>query len=178
MASGPDTLATDFDKVQKTLELYPSINIIQVEGDPPDNYEIEYLLNGYVRDLDGNVRPGSQHRVRISLPFGYPHFPPAVKPITAIFHPDIDPDAVRIAAYWQDNPDLSELILHVGEMICGNNYNLEDPFNQEAADWYAEHLKDLPLDSVQVGDIQPENPLDEADDSFDLLGLDDDDDSP
>ena len=178
MASGPDTLATDFDKVQKTLELYPSINIIQVEGDPPDNYEIEYLLNGYVRDLDGNVRPGSQHRVRISLPFGYPHFPPAVKPITAIFHPDIDPDAVRIAAYWQDNPDLSELILHVGEMICGNNYNLEDPFNQEAADWYAEHLKDLPLDSVQVGDIQPENPLDEADDTFDLLGLDDDDDSP
>ena len=41
MASGPDKLAVDFEEVQKTLELYPSINIIQVEGDPPDNYEIE-----------------------------------------------------------------------------------------------------------------------------------------
>jgi ubiquitin-protein ligase len=174
MASGPDKLATDFEEVQKTLELYPSINIIQVEGDPPDNYEIEYLVNGYVRDVDGNIRQGSQHRVRISLPFGYPHFPPAVKPLTSIFHPDIDPDAVRIAAYWQKQSTLPELILHIGEMICGNNYNLEDPFNQEAADWYAEHLKDLPLDSVQVGDIEPEDILDEDDDTFDLLGLDED----
>ena len=176
MASGPDKLAADFEEVQKTLELYPSINLIQVEGDPPDNYEIEYLLNGYVRDVDGNIRTGAQHRIRLSLPFGYPHFPPAVKPLTSIFHPDIDPDAIRIAAYWQENPELSELILHVGEMICGNFYNLEDPFNQEAADWFAEHLQDLPLDSVQVGDIEPEAPLEEHDDTFDLLGLDEDDD--
>ena len=177
MASGPDKLAVDFEEVQKTLELYPSINIIQVEGDPPDNYEIEYLLNGYVRDVDGNIRTGAQHRIRLSLPFGYPHFPPAVKPLTSIFHPDIDPDAIRIAAYWQKNPDISELILHIGEMICGTIYNLEDPFNQEAADWFAEHLKDLPLDSVQVGDIEPDAPVEEHDDTFDLLGLDEEDDA-
>jgi ubiquitin-protein ligase len=179
MASGPEKLASDFEEVQKTLELYPSINIIQVEGDPPDNYEIEYLLNGYVRDVDGNVRQGAQHRIRVSLPFGYPHFPPAVKPLTSIFHPDIDPDAIRIATYWQGTPQLPELIIYIGEMICGNNYNLDDPFNQDAADWYAEHLNELPLDSVQVGDIEPDETFDEEDDTFDLLGLDDlDDEQP
>ena len=174
MVSGPDKLTTDFEEVQNTLELYPSINIIQVEGQPPDKYEIEYLLQGYVRDVDGSIRIGSQHRIRISLPFGYPHFPPTVKPLTSLFHPDIDPDAVRIAAYWQETPTLPELILHIGEMICGKIYNLEDPFNQEAADWYAEHLADLPLDSVHVADIEPDNDAeDKIEDAFDLLGLED-----
>ncbi|MBW2328343.1 MAG: hypothetical protein JRF04_01780 [Deltaproteobacteria bacterium] len=156
-----------------SLELYPSINVIQVEGEPPDSYEIEYLFKGYVRDVDGSIRKGSQHRIRISLPFGYPHFPPTVKPLTSVFHPDIDPDAVRIADYWQQNPSLPELILHIAEMICGNIYNLEDPFNQEAADWYAEHIDDLPLDSLHIADIEPEDDHLDADDTFDLLGLED-----
>ncbi len=175
MASDTDQLAVDFEKVQNILELYPSINVIQVEGQPPDSYEIEYLFKGYVRDVDGSIREGSQHRIRISLPFGYPHFPPTVKPLTAVFHPDIDPDAVRIADYWQENPSLPELILHVGEMICGKIYNLEDPFNQEAADWYAEHIDELPLDSLHVADIESTDELfnEEEDDTFDLLGLED-----
>ncbi|MEA2114220.1 MAG: ubiquitin-conjugating enzyme E2 [Thermodesulfobacteriota bacterium] len=174
MASDTDQLAVDFEKVQNTLELYPSINIIQVEGQPPESYEIEYLFKGYVRDVDGSIREGSQHRIRISLPFGYPHFPPTVKPLTAIFHPDIDPDAVRIADYWQQNPSLPDLILHIAEIICGNIYNLEDPFNQEAADWYAEHIDELPLDSLHIADIESaDDTFDADDDTFDLLGLED-----
>ena len=175
MASGTEQLIADFEEVQSTLELYPSINIIQVEGQPPDSYEIEYLLKGYVRNADGSIRQGSQHRIRISLPFGYPHFPPTVKPLSPVFHPDIDPDAVRITTYWQKSPSLSDLIIHIGEMICGNIYNLEDPFNQEAADWYAEHIDDLPIDTLQVADIESaDDHLDTLnDDSFDLLGLED-----
>ena len=60
-------------------------------------------------------------------------------------------------------------------MICGNIYNLEDPFNQEAADWYAEHIDELPLDTLQIADITPaDDHLDTLnDDTFDLLGLED-----
>jgi len=179
MTSGVDQLAADFENVQKTLELYPSINVIQVDGDPPENYEIEYLVKGYVQDRDGSIRIGSQHRIHISLPFGYPHFPPTVKPLTPIFHPDIDPDAVRITNYWQENQSLPELILHIGEMICGNSYNLEDPYSQEAADWYAAHLDELPLGDLQVADIAfDENQPDTlADDTLDQLGLVDEEES-
>ncbi len=180
MASETDQLTLDFEEVQSTLELYPCIDIIKVDGDPPESYEIEYQLKGYVRDTDGSIRQGSQHRVKISLPFGYPHFPPTVKPLTSIFHPDIDPDAVRIADYWQSTPSLSELILHVGEMICCNIYNLEEPFNQEAADWFAAHLDQLPLDSLQVADITAvDDSLGALDnDTFELLGLEDEEPEP
>lgn len=175
MAFDTDQLAIDFKDVKGTLELYPCIDVIQVEGDPPESYEFEYQLKGYVRDTDGTIRQGAQHRVRVSLPFGYPHFPPTVKPLTSIFHPDIDPDAVRIADYWKKTPSLSELILHIGEMICCNIYNLEEPFNQEAADWYAEHLEELPLDSLHVADITAVDDSFGAleDDTFELLGLED-----
>jgi ubiquitin-protein ligase len=173
MASETDQLATDFEKVKKTLEQYPHIKVVQVEGDPPDCYEVEYQLKGFVRNADGSIEQTSMHLMRINLPFGYPHFPPTVKPLTPVFHPDIDPDAVRIASYWQQTPSLAELILHIGEMICGDKYNLEEPFNQEAADWYAEHPDDLPLDKVQVadGDSADEFFLDEEDGDLDA-GLD------
>ncbi|MCW5205558.1 hypothetical protein VU08_01315 [Desulfobulbus sp. F5] len=165
MASQNDQRATDFEEVKRILEQQPRITLMQTEGEPPDCYEIEYRLAGMVRDADGTIRKASQHVILVTLPFGYPHFPPTVKPLTPLFHPDIDPDAVRISSHWQQSPSLAKLIVQVGEMICGKNYNLEDPFNQEAADWYAQHATELPLDSLEVAS-------DESIDEFDL-GLDD-----
>ena len=177
MVTNPDQHTSDYEQLKSTLELYPSIVLSQVEGNPPDTYEIEYHLKGFVRNPDGTITTANLHRVRISLPFGYPHFAPTVKPLTHIFHPDIDPAAIRIADLWQKNPNLSDLVLSIGEMICGNNYSTEDPFNQEAADWYEQHRNELPLDVLQIADIDDNNErfdtLDE--DTFSSLGLDEED---
>ncbi len=155
-------LIADFDQVRKTLALYPDISIIQTTGEPPDHYEIEYHLKGYKKNPDGTISPENQHRILIDLPFGYPHFPPSVKPLTPVFHPDIDPDAVRIADFWQETPSLAELVLHIGKMICGT-YSPENPFNQEAFDWYEERRDWLPFDSVEMatGDDSLKTPPDD-----------------
>ncbi|MGX9726982.1 MAG: ubiquitin-conjugating enzyme E2 [Candidatus Electronema sp. VV] len=166
MPSQTDQRAADFQEVSTFLEQQQRIILAQTEGEPPDCYELEYRLTGLVRDDDGSVRRVSRHVVLITLPFGYPHFPPAVKPLTPIFHPDIDPDAVRISAQWQQEPSLAKLILHIGEMISGKVYSLEEPFNQEAADWYSQHAAELPLDSLEGGSA------DTAAEDFDL-GLED-----
>ncbi|MGB5685904.1 MAG: ubiquitin-conjugating enzyme E2 [Candidatus Electrothrix sp.] len=152
MASETDQLARDFKEVNELLARYPQIHVAQTEGDPPATYEVEYRLTGLTRQENGNIGQNASHRLRINLPFGYPHFPPTIKPLTPVFHPDIDPDAVRIASYWQQNPSLAELVIHIGDMICAKSYNLEEPFNQEAADWYSEHSSEFPLDEVQEGD--------------------------
>nr|WP_321466252.1 hypothetical protein [uncultured Desulfobulbus sp.] len=177
MAMGSQQLADDYAQLKDFLELYPNIVILKADGQPPDNYEVEYSLRGYSRDDDNTITIASSHRVRISLPFGYPHFAPIAKPLTPIFHPDFDPAAIRIADQWQKNPSLPELILHIGEMICGSAYTLEDPFNQEAADWYASHGDQLPLDTLSLADIQEtEEHLDDlVDDTFASLGLENDD---
>lgn len=177
MAMGSQQLAEDYTQLKDLLELYPNIAILKADGQPPDNYEIEYSLRGFVKDADNNIVIGQKHRIHISLPFGYPHFAPIAKPLTPLFHPDFDPAAIRIADQWQHNPSLPELVLHLGEMISGNIFHLDDPFNQEAAEWYRSHQDQLPLDSVSVADIQEtEVELDSlVDDTFASLGLESDD---
>lgn len=177
MAMGSQQLAEDYTQLKEFLELYPNITLLKADGQPPDNYEIEYSLRGFVRNGDNEVTIGSNHRVRISLPFGYPHFAPIAKPLTSIFHPDFDPAAIRIADQWQKNPSLPELVLHIGEMISGNVYQVDDPFNQEAAEWYKSHADQLPLDSLSLADIQETDmQLDSlVDDTFASLGLENDD---
>lgn len=152
MSSGAQQLKEDFKQVQKLLEIYPNIKITNTEGDPPEQYDIEYFIKGYKTSPEGAPTPDNNHKVRITLPFGYPHFPPTVKPITPIFHPDIDPDAIRIADFWQENHSLPDLIVHIGQMICGNHYTKDEPFNQNAFEWFEERSSWLPFDVLEPGD--------------------------
>ncbi|MCL2789772.1 MAG: hypothetical protein FWD79_03925 [Desulfobulbus sp.] len=154
MATGSQQIADDYERLKELLASYPNISIIKTEGQPPNSYEIEYNLRGYIKKDDRTIDIGYTHRVRLSLPFGYPHFAPTAKPLTPIFHPDFDPAAIRLADRWQQNPSLPELVLHIGEMICAIVYNLEDPFNQEAAEWYVRQQAQLPLDTISVADIE------------------------
>jgi ubiquitin-protein ligase len=149
MTSGAHQLAADFDQVKEKLSYYNSIEIVATEGEPPESYDIEYKVKGYGLNSDGSPQPVESHRIRISLPFGYPHFPPTVKPLTPIFHPDIDPDAIRIADFWQEHHSLAELIVHIGQMICGTFYHKDEPFNQEALAWYEEKQDLLPFDTLE-----------------------------
>ena len=173
MAMGSQQLAEDYRQLQALIALHPSISILKTEGQPPEAYEIEYRLRGYVSDDAQGVTIGQVHRIGISLPFGYPHFAPIAKPLTPIFHPDFDPAAIRIANRWQQLPSLAELVLHIGEMICGCAYTLEEPFNLEAAVWYQAHHDQLPLDSLSIAEAeQSSDELDfRADDDFVALGL-------
>ena len=177
MTMGSQQLAEDYAQLKELIELYPNISIIKVEGQPPDKYELEYRLRGFIKNDSGTVDIGDAHRVRISLPFGYPHFAPIAKPLTPIFHPDIDPAAIRIADHWQQNPSMPDLVLLIGEMICGNVFNLDAPFNQDAADWYTANKDKLPLDSLSIADIvESGEEFDTlADDTFASLGLESDD---
>jgi len=149
MSSAAQQLKEDFELVQKLLEIYPDIKIISTEGDPPEQYDIEYTIKGYKKNPEGDATPDNNHEVRITLPFGYPHFPPTAKPITPIFHPDIDPDAIRIADFWQENHSLPDLIVHIGQMICGNHYTKDEPFNQDAFEWFQERSSWLPFDVLE-----------------------------
>ncbi|MBM9536848.1 hypothetical protein [Desulfobulbus alkaliphilus] len=176
MAMGSQQLADDYGQLKDFLELYPNISLIKTDGQPPDHYELEYRLKGYVKDADNAVSIETTHRVRISLPFGYPHFAPVAKPLTPCFHPDFDPAAIRIADQWQKNPSLPDLVLYIGEMISGNIYTLDDPFNLEAAEWYKANQQHLPLDTLNIAEIEESDiGLDSlVDDTFASLGLEND----
>lgn len=177
MTTGSQQLAADYTQLKALLELHSRITVVRVEGDPPDHYELAYQVRGYVREETGEVSIGATHQVRIDLPFGYPHSAPIATPLSPIFHPEVDPAAFRITERWQQNPSLPDLVLLIGEMICGRVYHLDDPCNREAADWYAAHQNQLPLDTLTPTAIVP--PLARLEtlkeDTFASLGLESDD---
>lgn len=150
MSTKDQQLSSDHKKVVDTIKLYKNITLIGTTGEPADEYDIEYKLRGYSISPSGKIAIARQHRVKIYLPFGYPHFPPTLKPLSPIFHPDVDANVVRIANYWEKNKSLADLIIHFGEMICGKIYSSENPFNLKAAEYYEKNKNRLPLDSLQL----------------------------
>ncbi len=180
MSSDNNQLSTDYDQVVASLRQYASVNLIKTTGDPPDHYEIEYELKGYVTGADGNVTTDTLHRVQIDLPFGYPHFSPICKPLSPIFHPDFDSDAIRVADFWNKEKSLVGLIIHIGQMISGATFSTVDPFNQAALQWYERHRHELPLDDLRCGETDPDHDgIDTLDDDlFAALMLENDSENP
>ncbi|OQX15916.1 MAG: hypothetical protein BWK76_12360 [Desulfobulbaceae bacterium A2] len=165
MSLGAERRALDLEQIRELLLKYPQIELLKTDGDPPDRYEFAYFLLGPSIDDAGKPSMVESHRILISLPFGYPHLPPACKPLTPIFHPCFDPDAVQIADFWSHERTLADLILHLGRMICGQQVVTEDPFNSEAAAWYEEHAAELPWDHLiakpeAIDDDMVESPAD------------------
>lgn len=152
MDQGTDIYIKDYKALKEKLTRYPGITIVAVDKEPPEQYVIEYRLFGYGYDPSGEIQMLRRHRVEINLPFGYPHFPPTVKPLSRICHPNVAEHAVRIADFWQTNPSLAALVIHLGDMIRGQIYTLEGAFNEEAAKWYAANAGKLPLGELEYID--------------------------
>ncbi len=161
MSVSNSQLANEYDEIKRRFSASPYIRITATSGNPPDSYEITYQVKGISQVTDGRAVIVDSHRVSIVLPFGYPHFPPNCKPLTAIFHPDFDPDAVCVGDFWNSSHSLADLIVHIGRLISYQTYSREDVFNREALDWAKVHSDLLPLDradfSVQAqAEAQPE----------------------
>jgi len=152
MEQGNEVFGKDYADLQEKLSFYPGISLISVDKDPPEQYVIEYRLFGYGYDQEGQVQMLRRHRIEINLPFGYPHFPPTVKPLTRICHPDVAEHTIRIADFWQTTPSLADLVIHIGDMIRGAVYSTEGAFNEEALEWYVEHQHKLPLAELDYRD--------------------------
>lgn len=148
MSDDNNLLEKELEQVQCQFAKHPHISIVSTEGTPVNKYVVEYRVKGLVRLDDGEIANSDQHRIEISLSFGFPHFPPNCKPLTQIFHPDIDPSAIKIADFWTSDTTLTALIIYIGQMICWQVYSEENVFNQDAAAWLAENSASVPLDTV------------------------------
>ncbi len=152
MTESSDRLEKEFAEIEQQFADHPQISIVSTDGSPVNQYVVEFRLNGLVQLDDGEVVQSDQHRIEISLSFGFPHFPPNCKPLTKIFHPDMDPSAIKIAEFWSDTTSLAELIIHIGKMVCWQIYSPEDGFNQAALDWLVANASAVPMDTVQTDD--------------------------
>lgn len=150
------------------------ITVVSGEGSPPEQYTVTYNLSGVCKENDGDVYTCDTHVISISLPFGFPHFPPNCLPESPTFHPDFDSSAICIGDVWENDKSVVQLILHIGRMIAGETFSESNVFNEDAAQWYKANRDRLPFDSADFQQSAP--PLEEeGDDGMDIIDTLDDD---
>ncbi|MGI6656602.1 MAG: hypothetical protein ACOX5Z_07220 [Desulfobulbus sp.] len=154
MQTDSQPLDDEYQQLQEILELYPAISLLEYQEHPIRSYRIAYDLRGYSRDENGQVQIASRHLVQIDLPDTSPQTVPVARPLTPVFHPDAGPDGLGIDAQWRAKPSLVELVLHIGEMLCGARYSRDKALDAEAAQWYRQHEQELPLDILTIASIE------------------------
>ncbi len=173
MAANSDQTSELFTEITEHFTSHPVISISHPEGDSPDQYEIVYSLPGLCKDSDGQIVETTEHSIELTIPFGFPHFPPSCKPKSNIFHPDFDPAAICLGEFWEQGRTIAELIIYIGKMINGEMYSTSNAFNEEAAAWYNEHSSTFPFSNIQWGSTTA--PANENDDAQEIDTLDDSD---
>ncbi len=181
MSIAPDQLGEIYRQISERFLSHPLISVKPVQGDPPDQYSITYTITGLTQGEQDQVSETSKHVIELSIPFGFPHFPPSCKPTSNIFHPDFDPGAICIGDFWEQNSSLPDLIVHIGKMINGEFYSSQDTFNDDAASWYHDNIEKFPLAKIswakgssETFEEQNELAIDTLDEDDVSFGLDDD----
>lgn len=151
MSTSPNQLDEIFRQVKNAFASHPVISVNPTKGDPPDQYEITYTITGMYKKGKGEISESTDHTVELTIPFGFPHFPPSCKPKSDTFHPDFDPAAICLGDFWEQDRPLSDLIIHIGQMINGEIYSTTNAFNEDAAAWYLNHPDKLPLTHIKWG---------------------------
>lgn len=128
-----------------------SIISFSTQGTPPDRYLVTFRGTGIARE------PGKQeivlrdeHIVLIGLTAAYPRMIPELVWKTPIFHPNISAGGVVCLGGYQTNwvPSLrlDELCLMLWDMIRFANYDVESPYNRDAALWAKNYRNRFPVD--------------------------------
>jgi len=172
MSGSSDQLAEVYKQVESYFQDHPVISVQPTKGDPPDQYTITYTMAGFQQSSDGDVVESNKHVVELSIPFGFPHFPPSCKPQSDIFHPDFDPAAICLGDIWEQDASLANIILYIGKMINGENFSLKNAFNDQAAQWYKENGSRFPLNAISWGGELGTRPSN-TEETIDILGDDD-----
>jgi ubiquitin-protein ligase len=140
-------LHADYEQIQRVLAGHAHIQLLRIEGAPPEKYTFGFALQGLAPVGSDGTTPVSEHQAEVFLPLDYPRRPPFCRMISPVFHPNIDPQKICIGDHWSAGQSLAQMVIHIAEMICFQRYNLKSPLNAKAAVWTEQNLATLPLHS-------------------------------
>ncbi len=150
-------LRSDYKAISQ-LRAESSVLDFVADGNPPESYLLHFQGRGFWRpDKTNDVLVRDQHTVQVDLSASYPRMQPELAWKTPIFHPNISASGVvclgGYGTYWVPSVNLDELCHMLWDMIRYQNFDVESPYNREAAAW-AKSQTDfrLPIDDRPMRD--------------------------
>ena len=157
-------LEADFRSVEE-LDAESSIFSFDAKGEPPTRYRLLFKGPGICRDGTGNIQIIEEHAVIVELGAAYPRLVPNLLWQTPVFHPNISNNGVvclgGYGTHWVPSLTLDEMSTMLWDMIRYKNFDIQSPYNREAALWARDQrLHNFPLDDRDIRDLvnKPEEP--------------------
>ena len=139
-------LTADRASMESAFAAHPWISVVSHEGNPPERYVVEFRVRCALPPAAGAVPAiGQRHSAEIFLPLDYPRRPPFCRMVTPVHHPNIDPQKICIGDHWSAGQSLARLVVHIGEMLCYQSFNVRSPLNASAAAWAETNVELFPL---------------------------------
>jgi len=154
-------LRTDFKALEKLREESSILGfeVARTTHDaPPESYSITFRGKGLWRDdRSADILIREQHLVHVHLGAAYPRMMPDLAWKTPIFHPNISGSGVvclgGYGTHWVPSLNLDELCCMLWDMIRYRNFDVDSPYNREAALWAKSQQKfRLPVDDRPMRD--------------------------
>ena len=127
-------------------------------GGPPESYQVKFLGRGFWRPSgSSDTHVLGRHEVIINLGASYPRMMPELNWKSPIFHPNISAGGIvclgGYSTHWVPSLTLDELCTMLWDMVRYQNFDVESPYNREAAIWArSQHDYHLPVDGRPIRD--------------------------
>ena len=149
-------LEADYQAI-RSLCRESSILEVSCSGQPPSTYLLQFTGRGLAFEAGTGIQEQMEHSVRIRLGSGYPRQIPELHWLTPIFHPNISANGlVCLGGYttnWVPSLKLDDLCQMLWDMIRYKNFDIESPYNRDAALWIrTQNQFSLPLDVRSIRD--------------------------
>lgn len=128
-------------------------------GQPADFYRIIFRGKGiWMPENSTDVLIQHHHEVTIKLGASYPRLMPELAWQTPIYHPNISASGVvclgGYGSHWVPSVGLDELVVMLWDMVRYQNYDIDSPYNREAAAWARSQTEFyLPTDNRPLRDL-------------------------
>lgn len=142
----------------EALQADSTILEFDVSDQRGEHYTVRFHGLGFWRPAESEeVLVRDRHEVQVQLGAGYPRTLPGLSWCTPVFHPNISAGGVvclgGYGTHWAPSLDLAELCEMLWDMIRYRNFDVDSPYNREAAQWARDQsLYTLPIDPRPIRD--------------------------
>ena len=143
-------ITSDWEQIRKDFTGHKNIVVSPVGSEPPEKYNVTYFVNGIYLLPDGRIETLGRHEVEITLHSEYPRYKPICKIKTPIWHPNFRDGQICIGDIWGAGESLSDIIIHIGDMIQYKSWNSYSPLSSEAAQWAMENKHLFPVGTIDL----------------------------
>ena len=139
-------LENEWRRLQRSFAYHPHIGISPLKGDPPDEYRIDYTVRTLVMNAGDPLQFVSQASVHVWLPPNFPFGPPLVRPMHAVFHPNVVPDGIALLPPWRPQMTLADVLMGIGRLLAMQYYEPSLAWNPAAMQWIYDNPAYVPTD--------------------------------